>query len=208
MAALADEIPLPERGPAHYLGHLRATGALLARFTQDASLAHADRERLRSLYGLMERVEGSWQRICSPCASAPRTLVHGDFGRKNVRVRTSMSGARELVALDWEMAGWGPPSADIPHSPRRAPPRTVRDGPARWRGAVPLDVYAAYSNGRWDGAALEELHRVARVGTVFRSIASVRWALEQLHAGGIEKAMTKLGWYAEDLPRTLAAVEC
>ena len=110
------------------------------------------------------------------------------------------------MALDWETAGWGPPSADIPHSPRRAPPRKARAGPPLWRGTVPLDVYAAHACGRWDGPAFQDLMRVSHVGTVFRSIASIRWALEQVCAGSGEKAIWKLRWYTEDLPRTLDTV--
>ena len=102
----------------------------------------------------------------------------------------------------------GPAVGRHPHSPRRAPPRKARSGPPRWRGKVPLDVYAAAHPGRrWDGPAFQELQRVARVGTVFRSVASIRWALEQLGAGGVDKGMSKLRWDAEDLPRTLAAVD-
>jgi aminoglycoside phosphotransferase (APT) family kinase protein len=204
-AALADEIPLPERGPTHYYEHLRAARAILTKFVHELSLTADDRELLHILDELMQRLDAAWASACAPCASAPRTLVHGDFGRKNTRLRARATGGRELVALDWEMAGWGPPCADIPHSPRSAPPRKPQSA-LGWRGTVPLDVYATHAGGRWDGAAFEDLARLACIGTLFQSVASIRWALEELHAGGTEKAFTRLRWYAEGLPTTLAAI--
>ena len=206
-AALAEEITLPERGAAHYHKHLSAAYATLVETTRQPSLAPADQELLRVLQQSIEQLDAKWEETCAPCAGAPRTLVHADFGRKNVRIRDGATGRREVVALDWEMAGWGPPSVDIPHSPRRAPPRKIRNGPAHWRGTIPLEAYAAHAGGRWDGAAFEELTRIARVGSVFRTVASIRWALEQLRAGATDKAMAKLRWYTEDLPHTLAAID-
>ena len=203
-AALAGAMPLPQRGSAHYREHLCAA---MAQVTQQTGMERGGLEVLRVLRELMEQLDAQWEQTCAPCRVAPQTLVHADFGRKNVRMRVSPTGEREVVALDWEMAGWGPPAVDIPHSPRRAPPRTPGSGAAKWRGTVSLATYAAHSCGRWDGAALDELARLARVGSVFRTVAGIRWALERLSAGRNETAMGELNWYAQDLPRTLAAID-
>jgi thiamine kinase-like enzyme len=41
-----------------------------------------------------------------------RTLIHGDFVVKNLRVRPS-AGGPELLVYDWEYAGWGAPFSDL-----------------------------------------------------------------------------------------------
>ena len=46
------------------------------------------------------------------CAGMPRTLVHGDFIKRNLRVRPGPAGPR-WCPIDWEFAGWGPPAVDL-----------------------------------------------------------------------------------------------
>jgi Phosphotransferase enzyme family len=208
-APLLNKVPLPDRGPAHYLEHLRVGRRIIGTWLvaepgpADAEDLHA----LRALQALSERLESRWESVCSACATAPRTLVHGDFSRKNLRLRNSAAGA-QLVALDWETAGWGPPAADLPYMPTRAQPRQrllgSGDKPPRWDGTVPLEEYA--SCGSWGRARMRDLKRLARLGTVFRAVAGIRWAAEQLSADGTQTGMRKLRWYAELLPRALDAL--
>jgi aminoglycoside phosphotransferase (APT) family kinase protein len=207
-AALQKEVRLPERGPAHYLDHLHAARRLIGE-AECAPALDEDRHALILLQELSQRIESRWGLLCTVCATAPTTLVHGDFSRKNLLLRHSATGP-QLVALDWETAGWGPPAADLPFAPTRAPPRQrppgLRDKPPRWDGTVPLDVYAARAVD-WQGRT-GDLERMARLGTLFRAIAGIRWAAEQLSAGGTHTGMRKLRWYAELLPQALKAVNC
>jgi aminoglycoside phosphotransferase (APT) family kinase protein len=129
-------------------------------------------------------------------------LVHGDLSGKNLRIRRTIAG-EQLLVLDWETAGWGPPAADLPYSPTRAQ-RPKPGKPLNWDGTVPLDAYAAAAAGQWGGARRRDLEGLARVGTVFRALAGVRWASEQWTAGGSTR---RLRWYAELLPKAMALLD-
>jgi aminoglycoside phosphotransferase (APT) family kinase protein len=133
---------------------------------------------------------------------SPRTLVHGDFGAKNVRLRTTPAGT-EVVVLDWETAGWGAIAVDIPQTPQRAPRKPGKL--PRWRG-VSLDEYAANSSGAWDGVRRRDLAQLAAVGTVFRYVSSIHWAAEQVRSGGTFKPMARLRLYAEEFTPVVAAL--
>jgi hypothetical protein len=214
-ARLVEQAALPERGPAHYREHLCAVRASIAAIladhspaktdTQTQGEADADRSMLRRLQELLDKIDSRWQTICAPCASAPRTLVHGDFGWKNLRTRTSALGT-ELVALDWETAGWGPIAVDLPQLHARVgKPRA--DKPPRWLGTVPLEVYAAHADGAWDGSKRQDLAWIAATGTIFRYVTSIRWAGDQVQSGGTSKPMARLYQYADELPHAIAAFD-
>jgi hypothetical protein len=208
-AGLTGEVALPERGSSHYLDHLRSARRMIDEVLAGLSNAHDDGDdvigTLRDLQVLLDRVEARWDAICAPCATAPRTLVHGDFGPKNVRLRSAPWGT-EVVVLDWETAGWGPIAVDIPQLPSR--PSRKPDKSPRWRG-VALDVYTANASGAWDGADKQrELARLAAVGTVFRYLSSIRWAAEQVHSGGTLKPMARLRLYTEEFMPVVAAMGC
>ena len=203
-APLAREIPLPESGPDCYLCHLRIGREFLEQ-TRLMHALHGDQQQaLQRLTRCLDELESSWRALSLACDAAPRTLVHGDFARKNLRVRTTPSG-RVLLALDWETAGWGPPAADLPHRPTRVRlNRHAAPGqPRSWDGTVSLDEYAACTGGKWDGRR-EALARLARVGTVFRCVAGVRWAAEQTRCGDAPLGVDRLCWYATLLPQAIA----
>jgi hypothetical protein len=202
-ASLSGEITLPERGPAHYLDHLRTCRELARTSLVELPLGEQERQQLHALQRVADQLESRWDSICAACAAAPRTLVHGDLSSKNLRLRRCDAGV-QMVAMDWETAGWGPPAADIPYWPTRLqrPPKPGK--PPRWNGTVPLNIYAASAARLWEGAGPGDLERVARIGNVFRAVAGARWTAEQLRAGG---GMKRLGFYVEFLPRVLILVD-
>jgi hypothetical protein len=208
-AVLANEVSLPDCGPQCYLSHLRIGLELISDVLPQLAPMKNERDALESLQRVLEKLQLNWELLTVACESAPRTLVHGDFARKNLRVRSTPSG-RDLVALDWETAGWGPPAADLPYTPTRDRRRRLggtTDRPRSWDGTVSLEEYAAYTGGIWDGPRARGLERLARVGTVFRCIAGVRWAADQMRAGGAPRGMERLCWYAGILPRAVADLE-
>jgi len=206
-AALSDRVTLPDCGPDRYLSHLRTGRELLDDVMTRLAPRRDDWRALEGLRRTLDELESHWDSLSSACDAAPRTLVHGDFARKNLRVRAAASG-RELIALDWETAGWGPPAADLAFSPIRnrnnRPPRP--DRPRSWGGTVSLEEYAACSHGLWYGRR-NELERLAKAGTLFRSAASVRWAAEQALAGAT-RGVERLRWCATLLPRAILEFNC
>src|SRR5439155_16761485 len=71
-----------------------------------------DVRMLKALVGDLDVLEARWSEVEKMCQEGYRTVVHGDFVIKNVRVRTTPAGTRLLV-FDWEQAGWGIPCADL-----------------------------------------------------------------------------------------------
>jgi hypothetical protein len=143
---------LPDAGPERFLAHLiKGREAIRRSLVTSNTLDGARRLILERIVGQADRLEARWDLICGLCDDAPATLVHGDFRPKNVFVRRD---ATDLVAFDWETAGWGPPAPDL----------TRIDAEAYWRGV----------RTSW-GVSLETVLRWARVGRVFQLLAAIDW---------------------------------
>src|SRR5438309_2124780 len=80
---------------------------------EELALTEEERRQLHILQRLIDRLHSRWDSICGVCGNAPRTLVHGDLSGKNLRLCKTDAGP-QIVALDWETAGWGLPAADLP----------------------------------------------------------------------------------------------
>jgi Phosphotransferase enzyme family len=204
---------------AHWLGALHASGAgdeleplLRSRRAQyyatllrdgrervtaglgNPALDSEDRAVLRALLQQCELVESRWQELVSWCEQFASTVVHGDFVGKNVRL-VERKGADVMIALDWELAGWGPPATDLAQF-------------ALHDEGADLQTYRDTVSDRWTDICLEDVQRSATVGLIFRLVASVSWASEwlayewvrrpmmhlHLHRGSLAKAMTQMGW--------------
>jgi aminoglycoside phosphotransferase (APT) family kinase protein len=122
----------------------------------------------------------------------PRTLVHGDFRPKNVRVRVGARGAL-LYPLDWEMAGWGTPAVDLAPS---------RFGAAD--DAVDLDAYASVAGKAWPALDLAAVRAMEQMGRLFRVVDAVGWASATL-ARCPEKALIWLRACEPALPEAIRA---
>jgi aminoglycoside phosphotransferase (APT) family kinase protein len=109
----------------------------------------------------------------------PRTLVHGDFVPKNVRVRKARHG-RELVAFDWETAGLAPPAADLVF--------LAKD--TTWTREYQRRV-ASF----WPAMSGADIDRLARVGTILRLIHGVCWESRSFRYLWIERAMRHMAAY-------------
>jgi ATP-binding cassette subfamily B protein len=178
----AAEIPeasrLPDRGADHYLVHLRSAHQAVSRQLFDRA---GDREELGVLVALLLQLEtlGSrWDEVRAFCETLPKTFVHGDLSRSNLRVRPGAAGV-DLVAFDWEKAGWGVAAPDVAHlGPRN------RLAAARFRdegqfGGFCLDpCLDTYASAVRNGSAhpdRETVELMATVGSLFRCIATVDW---------------------------------
>jgi hypothetical protein len=178
---------LPDRGPAHYLDHLRHGRERIGRNLDNPALSVEDRLLLKAVSSQCDALERAWGGIERFCAGVPRTLVHGDFRAKNVRLRV-VGADTTLVAFDWEMAGWGVPAADLAAS----------------RGVTPVEqvdlaTYASIARDYWpriDAAALEEL---VVVGAVFRRLAAIGWETLSLSREEPHWAVSRMRVYRDEL---------
>jgi ATP-binding cassette subfamily B protein len=178
----AAEIPearrLPDRGPDHYLGHLRSARDAVIRQLGDRA---AEREEVRLLATLLVQLEvldSRWAEVGAFCETLPRTFVHGDLSRSNLRVRAGAAGM-DLVAFDWEKAGWGVPAPDVARlGPRnRLPAARFRES-GEFPGFCLDPCLETYGSALREGSAhldRETLELTATVGSLFRCIATVDW---------------------------------
>jgi aminoglycoside phosphotransferase (APT) family kinase protein len=100
----------------------------------------------------------------------PRTLVHGDFVGKNVRVRKGPTGST-LLPFDWESAGYGVPAADLDR--------------------LDTAVYYSTISEFWTSLRLEDVQQLAKYGRISWLINFVFWAAPNLAYPWVEKTMRR-----------------
>lgn len=175
-ADVAAGMALPDAGPARYLEHLRAARAGIRNQLGNPALRPDDLAQLQAVLSQLDGVESRWGEVESCCSGLPRTLVHGDFVGRNLRVRAGPEGAF-VLPFDWELAGWGVPAADLarPAAPStRFPasrPYWIRGAPA----SPDLAIYGAAVRRRWPELDPRTVSRLAKCGTTYRCLAALEW---------------------------------
>jgi len=188
------ESRLPARQPSHYLNLLRTSHEDLVRHFANPALRPNDIEVLRVLASYCRSLEAHWNELEEICDRMPRTLVHGDFVIKNVRVR-SVAGSLVLLVFDWEYTGWGVPATDL----------------AQFTGyTVSPDLQTYRVTVEKSGATLDGLdsNRVAKCGQFFRLIDDVSWASSGLVFKSyifLEKPISYLRLYVPRMAEALRA---
>jgi aminoglycoside phosphotransferase (APT) family kinase protein len=190
-ARLAVAARLPDRGPGHYLERLRSARSRILGNLANPALEAADLAVLRMIVSQCEALEARWHQVERFCAGLPRTVVHGDFAEKNVRVRTRPS-ATALLPFDWSNAGWGVPAIDLAQSPLPS---------ARFAANPDLAAYWAVVRDHWPACDLRAVRQWGQLATLFRLLAAVAWSAASLGQEWVEKTMTALRFYQTALDR-------
>lgn len=167
---------LPDRGPQHYLDHLRFTRQIIQRNLGNSALTSRDLQVVEGVLSQGHLLESRWDRVEELCHRFPRTLVHGDFAKKNFRVRSTKSGIN-LLAFDWEVAGYGIPAPDIAELSGRGVPRQRVD---RYLPDTELVDYWSVVPESWSDLGLTALKELAELGAVFRLLAAISWESESI----------------------------
>jgi aminoglycoside phosphotransferase (APT) family kinase protein len=195
-AGLVAEGPLPVHGPSHYLANLRHASKRLRKHIADPALRTDHRAQLSMLLERCDELQLRWHRVDECCDRMPRTLVHGDFSRKNIHVRLLRS-SETVMPFDWGEAGWSVPCIDLARSP----------SPKRGFAAhVDLDAYWAVVREHWPDVDLSSVQRWARLGTLFRLILVVRWELSSMVAA-LDRYRNLVSFYQDHFSRALEAPE-
>jgi hypothetical protein len=178
-AEMAQTGRLPPVGPAECAASIRTAMDRIAGFIENPALGNEDRVVLRELLSQSESLSGWCPGLARHCNRFPRTLVHGDFVAKNLRVCLE-DAASHLLVFDWEMAGYGPPAADL----------------------AECDDLASY-HASLDGAlrllAPEDVQSLSLVGKALRWAAAVDWASWGLEGPWVRKPMRNLRCYRDDM---------
>lgn len=170
---------LPDRGPANYREHIRAARRTITRHADNEALTASDRRFLSEVLSICGEIEDRWSVLEDTCAAGPRTLTHGDFVKRNLRVRRDR-GTDALVALDWECAGVAPPAADL---------ELLIVHPA-----MTLPYLSAIER-FLPGLSRERISELARIGVGLRLLAAVDWATAWLECSWPQTGMAQLRTY-------------
>jgi len=176
---------LPDRGPGHYLELLLSARQWIER-SLNLELQSDELDSLRMIISDFERLEGQWNQLLEFCDKLPRTLVHGDFSNRNIRIRTAASrGVPTLVSFDWAEAGRGVPPVDI----------LGRFGHGESHSGEP-DIYTYWLVVRkiWMLPSIETIRRFETVGKTFRAIAAIAWEFPSAKGRPGESSLTKPNW--------------
>ncbi|OLB30020.1 MAG: hypothetical protein AUH13_13500 [Acidobacteria bacterium 13_2_20CM_58_27] len=156
------EACLPARELDHYLGLLRGSRNTLLYHLAGSALPVEDGTVFRRVAAHIDLIESLWKEIERICDLVPRTLVHGDFVNKNLRIRETATSPALLV-FDWEFAGWGVPAADLAQFTDRA-------------ASPDLSLYWSTLNREHAGLDLRGIQAVAACGNLLRLVDQVSWA--------------------------------
>jgi hypothetical protein len=185
---------LPQRGLPHYRRHLENGRRMILVNLDNPGLLADEIVLLRSLVALCGTVEQRWEELEEICATAPTTLVHGDFEPRNVFVRGSSGGLdrQRLLVIDWEESGWAVPAVDL----------------APWRQQLMLDleIYCRIMQRRWSVFDLRMARRLIWVGLICRKLAAIDWASVSLVFSSrrlLEQPVARLRVYHAELGRAL-----
>jgi hypothetical protein len=166
---------LPVRGAEWYLARLSAGRERILQAFSNAALNPQDQQVLRAILQRYEAIELRWAELAAFCENMPKTLVHGDFSPKNIRVRRN-GQVLELFPLDWETAGWGAPAADLSDD-------------------IEITTYHSHVRETWTHVSLEEWRRLRQCGRLFRIIAAIEWASVGLQHSWVVKPVSYLATY-------------
>ena len=186
---------LPDRGPAHYLAHMRSAHNRIERRLAHAALSADDTAVLKSIVSQCGALELRWSEVDKLCQGVSRSLVHGDFVTKNVRVRTIQDKVT-VLPFDWHAAGWGIPAADLGQS-------ALPGGTAKPDAATYWEVV----RDEWPRLDLQTIERLTSVGQLFWCLACVGKDAEGLVYEGTHRCIRKLTAYQAELARIIETAQ-
>jgi hypothetical protein len=184
---------LPDRGPGHYLQHLRDARQVICQNLDRSDLTGDGRAVLKAVVACCEALEKCWDRVEKACVEGPVTLVHGDFRSKNVLVRAEPGGI-VLLPLDWETAGWGFPGPDLVTSRDPLPVPLVD-----------LTVYWSVVRECWSDVDLSALRQFVNVGMLFRRLAALNWECSCFAGGWLPTLVERMRGYQTDIAQAVRA---
>ena len=187
---------LPDRDLGHYLKLLRGNRATqLEHLAHNSEVSNDDAVVLRKVVTHLDVLESHWSEMERICDVMPRTLVHGDFVVKNLRVQNGTADPALLV-FDWEYAGWGVLGTDL----------------AQFVGSVAspdVNVYCSVLHREYPHLDARDIQAVAACGNLLRLVDDIDWATALLEFGAdlfLVKPISTLRIYEARLVAALSAL--
>jgi aminoglycoside phosphotransferase (APT) family kinase protein len=185
-ALIPPSVRLPDRGPGHYLDHLKCARDRIQRNLGNPALCVDDLEVLESIILQCDILEQRWSQVEKFCDGMPRTITHGDLKEKNVHVRNDQQGT-VLIAFDWETAGWGVPAIDL-------------------RKVDVIEYWRTVRN-QWLDMDFQTIQRLTNLGKMFWCLAAINWEALSLAYEWIERPMEMMRLYQARLSDAIQAFE-
>jgi 3',5'-cyclic AMP phosphodiesterase CpdA len=158
-ASFAGRVGLRRKDTAFYLSHVQRARTGIDQHLARLPRTDPRRDLLRSVAAQCADLAERWRIVEALCAGMPEALTHGDFVRKNLRVRDGGDGPA-LVVFDWEAAGWGVPAMDLHLVNRSA-----------YRDAVVEE---------WPDVDADAIEAAATAGRIFWHVVAIRWGARDL----------------------------
>ncbi len=171
---------LPGRGIDYYRKIVSLARETIHEGITNPACSDADVGTLDALMCSCDILESRWSKVDAICRDVPDTLVHGDFGAKNVRIRPGRDGL-ELLPLDWDSAGWGIPAIDVSQADGAAYWSAVRD----YRPELEPDALAPFS----------------AIGRMFLALESITGEADPLRGDWVDNVMRKMRYYESEMAK-------
>jgi thiamine kinase-like enzyme len=191
-AKLASAARLPTRGTKYYFEQMKAVRDTILRKISGPAFEASYLMTLRGIVSQFEHLETCRSEIEAFCAKMPQTLVHGDLANKNIRIRHDGDG-KALLILDWEMAGWGVPAPDLEQFVSHC-------------ASPDLITYWLGIRESWPQLDLQEILRLAELGTIFRLISAIEWASQSLEYDWIGQVMRRMQVYELSMAKAIKRI--
>src|SRR5438876_844133 len=194
----ADQADLSDAGPGRYRKQMYTARDLFRNHLDHPAFTADDLAFLDGLLARFDQLDEHWDRLEQVATGLPRTLLHGDFNGKNLRVQASPAGP-QIAAFDWTDAGRGVPTADLAQ---------VVFATIGFSASPDLATYLSVVRERWPDCDPEDVERLAACGTVFRALAAIDWDSHhffpdwanwfvpnlKLYDAELVHALDRLGW--------------
>src|SRR5574341_2599464 len=187
-APVAAAAHLPDRGPGYYLEQLRSACEAILQNLSNPVLTANDVEALETVVRQCEVVASRWSQLEQLCKRLPRTLIHGDFAPKNMRVRTGQVGL-SLLPFDWGSAGWGVVAADLAQS-GMAP-----NSYWNYWASPDLATYCSVMQESWPYLDIQDVQWLAVIGKIFRCLVCINLEAPSFSMDWVENSVRDMRIY-------------
>lgn len=183
---LTESVVLPEKTPNHYLDILRSARDTLIRSQTNSVFSNHDLKTLEAIVSHSNLLESHWSAVENLWRKMPRTLVHGGFYSKNVRVQ-DRRGQPTIFPFDWESAGWGVPAIDLAQED--------------------IGLYWSVVRDHWPWLTLKTLQTLADFGKIFWALKAIPEEAPTLTSPWVFKVMEKMKYYQRAMTTAIEAIE-
>jgi hypothetical protein len=176
---------LPDRGLDYYFSRLQRGCDRIRQGTGNPALEMDDVATLDAIVRHAETLEQQRAAVRAVYDRLPKSLIHGDFKPKNIRVRITDSEAA-LYVFDWEDSGWGCPGVDM------------------WK--LNTGSYRAAVCERWSGFSLGDAEQLAKLGRLLWCFTAIEWSSGWLLHEWVENPLSRMEVYERFLAESIQEI--